>query len=375
MRFIHTADWQIGKVFRKFGEKEPVLQQARLDVIEAMGALANSQGAENILVAGDLYDNDAPSPKSLLEPLERMRRSTHVQWRIIPGNHDPHRSQGIWDRIRTAGLPDNVHLLLSPEPLDLAGATLLPAPLLRKSDVRDLTDWMDTAPSPLGALRIGLAHGSVVGFQSEGEANNPIDPSRPEKAELDYLALGDWHRTVGIGHKVWYAGTPEPDRFASQQVGKALVVEIAGPGAAPLVTEHVVGRFNWQSHSERLDEAEQLPDLEQRLRTSSELSAAIMRLTLTGALPLACHAELDNRLLSLSAAMFWLDVDRSRLAARPTAADLEHIDFDGVLRGAAEMLRGICEDETKDASSRKRADDALMELFVLTSGQGDGRGR
>ena len=368
MRFIHTADWQIGKVFRKFGEKEPVLQQARLDAIEAMGALAKKEKAELILVAGDLYDNDAPSPKNLREPLERMKRCSHVQWHIIPGNHDPHRSQGVWDRARAAGLPDNVHLLLASEPVDLPGATLLPAPLLRKSDVRDLTDWMDAAPSPPGAVRIGLAHGSVVGFQSEGEANNPIDAARPAKARLDYLALGDWHRTVSIGPRVWYAGTPEPDRFGSQQTGKVLVVDIAGPGAAPAVAEHVVGRFAWRSVDERLDEPGQLPDLEQRLRAAPDLSSTIMRLTLTGVLPLKSQAELGDRLLGLSAAMFWLDADRSGLAARPTPEDLESIDFDGVLRGAAEALRGLCDDETKDAATRKRADDALIELFLLAGG-------
>lgn len=375
MRFIHTADWQIGKVFRKFGDKEPVLQQARLDAIEAIGGLAKREGAVRVLVAGDLYDNDAPSPKTLLEPLERMKRSGHVQWHIIPGNHDPHRSQGVWDRVNAAGLPNNVHLHLSPEPIDVPGATLLPAPLMRKSDIRDLTDWMDTAPSSLGTLRIGLAHGSVVGFQSEGDANNPIDPGRPQKAQLDYLALGDWHRTVSIGPRVWYSGTPEPDRFGSQQKGKALLVDIAGPGAAPVVTEHVIGRFGWRSHEELLNEPEQLPDLEQRLRADAGLSTMIMRLTLIGALPLQCHAELDKRLLSLSAAMFWLDTDRSRLSARPTAADLEHIDFDGVLRGAAEELRTLSGDETKDSATRKQADDALMELFLLTSGEPGGTGR
>jgi DNA repair exonuclease SbcCD nuclease subunit len=373
MRFIHTADWQIGKVFRKFREKEPVLQQARLDAIETLGGLAQSEGVDNILVAGDLYDNDAPSQKTLLEPLERMRRSSHVQWRIIPGNHDPHRAQGLWDRARASGLPNNVQLLLSSEPVDLAGATLLPAPLLRKSDVRDLTEWMDTAPSPSGALRIGLAHGSVVGFQSEGEANNPIDPTRPNKAGLDYLALGDWHRTVSISQKVWYAGTPEPDRFGSQQAGKALIVDIAGPGAPPRVSEHVIGRFNWHSREERLDEAQQLPDLEQRLRASCDISSTIMRLSLIGALPLSCHSDLDSRLLSLSAAMFWLDVDRSRLKTRPTAADLERIDFDGVLRGAAEVLRGMSEDDAMDLASRKRADDALIELFLLANAQNEAR--
>jgi hypothetical protein len=100
------------------------------------------------------------------------------------------------------------------------------------------------------------------------------------------------------------------------------------------------------------------------------LSATIMRLTLTGVLPLLCRADLDNRLLSLGAAMFWLDADLSRLVARPTPADLERIDFDGVLRAAAEELRATSDDETKDPATRKRADDALMELFLLTAADG-----
>ena len=30
MRFVHSADWQIGKVFKQFGAKEEMLRQARL---------------------------------------------------------------------------------------------------------------------------------------------------------------------------------------------------------------------------------------------------------------------------------------------------------------------------------------------------------
>ena len=56
MRFIHTADWQIGKVFKQFGSKEETLRQARLAVIERLGALAHLHGASHILVAGDIYD-------------------------------------------------------------------------------------------------------------------------------------------------------------------------------------------------------------------------------------------------------------------------------------------------------------------------------
>ena len=61
MRFIHTADWQIGKPFRNFADKESVLRLARLAAVEAIGRLAVTEGAAHVLVAGDLYDTEAPS--------------------------------------------------------------------------------------------------------------------------------------------------------------------------------------------------------------------------------------------------------------------------------------------------------------------------
>jgi len=53
MRFIHTADWQIGKPFKQFGDRESVLRQARLVAIENIGRLAAKEGAAHVLVAGD----------------------------------------------------------------------------------------------------------------------------------------------------------------------------------------------------------------------------------------------------------------------------------------------------------------------------------
>jgi DNA repair exonuclease SbcCD nuclease subunit len=40
LRFIHTADWQIGKFFKQFGGKEDILRRARLDAIDAIGRFA-----------------------------------------------------------------------------------------------------------------------------------------------------------------------------------------------------------------------------------------------------------------------------------------------------------------------------------------------
>jgi hypothetical protein len=65
--------------------------------------------------------------------------------------------------------------------------------------------------------------------------------------------------------------------------------------------------------------------------------------------------------------MFHLHVDDHDLLVRPTAADLEAIDFGGVLRAAADRLKGLSEDATRDAAERRRAEDALVELFVMTA--------
>jgi DNA repair exonuclease SbcCD nuclease subunit len=367
MRFIHTADWQIGKPFRNFGENESVLRQARLAAIEAMGRLARAEGATHVLVAGDLYDSDAPAQKTLLEPLERMRSFPSVNWHVIPGNHDYHRGNGLWDRARSQGLPANVVFHLAPEPVALGSeAVLLPAPLLRRSEVRDLTEWMDSAPSAAGLLRLGLAHGSIAEFGAEGEAKNPIAPDRAQRAGLSYLALGDWHRTVKVNAATWYAGTPEPDRFNSQEEGKVLLVDIPGPGAPPAVREMRTGAYRWLARSEVLAHGEDLPGLEARLRGEDNLSSLLLRLKLSGAVDLTARAGLEQRLATLEAAMFWLETDLTGLHIRPTPEDLEKIDFQGVLREAAERLRAEVDDEAASPADRRRAEEALVQLFLMT---------
>ncbi|HZT26571.1 MAG TPA: metallophosphoesterase [Pseudolabrys sp.] len=365
MRFVHSADWQIGKVFKQFGAKEEALRQARLAAIERLGDFARANGAAHILVAGDVYDNEAPSPVTLRAPIERMKRFPDIHWHLLPGNHDPHRPEGLWDRLVQLGLPAHIHLHLTPVPVALDDAAfLLPAPLTRKTELDDITAWMDKAPTPQGVLRIGIAHGSITNFGSEGEAANPIDPGRPKSAGLDYLALGDWHRTLQVGPAAWYAGTPEADRPGSQERGSALLIEIAGAGAPAAVTPFATGAYRWVTRTERLSGGNELADLEQRLRHEPDLSQLILRLQLEGTLPISAYAELQRCLLDLEAAVFHLDVNQSALAARPSEADLEAIDFDGVLRRCADRLRGMIDDPAQADETRRSAEEALVGLYL-----------
>jgi DNA repair exonuclease SbcCD nuclease subunit len=374
MRFIHTADWQIGKVFKQLGDREPVLQAARLDVIETIGRLARDENADYVLVAGDVYDTDSPAPTTLRAPLERMRGFPDVQWHLLPGNHDPHRPHGMWERVAATGLPANIHLHLENRPAELApGATLLPSPLTRKTEASDLTAWMDAAPTPDGSIRIGLAHGSVTGFGSSGEAGNPIDTTRPVKAGLSYLALGDWHRTQRISPSVWYSGTPEPDLVDSQPEGKVLLVDIAAPGAEPQVTEKIVGRYIWRSLDETMNGDEDLPALENRLRGLVHPSRTLLRLTLKGALSLSGHADLQDRLTAMEAAFFSLTVRQDALGTAPTSADLEALAFDGVLGEVARILQARAVDDALGIDERRIAEGAMIQLYGAVRGSASRR--
>ena len=88
-RFLHTADWQVGKPYRHIQDetKRAVLQRERLAVIHRIAALAKEHQVDAVLVAGDLFDSPTPTSGVLLEVLEAIG-AMDVPVLVIPGNHD-----------------------------------------------------------------------------------------------------------------------------------------------------------------------------------------------------------------------------------------------------------------------------------------------
>ena len=367
MRLIHTADWQIGKVFRFVDQATMgVLQEARLEAISAIGRLALEHAAPVVLVAGDIYDIGTAEDRTLAQPLVRMRAFASVEWHLIPGNHDPHHPGGPWDRLLRRGLPANVRVHLEPTPVALegGGAQLLPAPLYRRRALGDPTAWMDQAPAPEGTTRIGLAHGSISAFGSDARTQpNLIDPTRPERAGLAYLALGDWHGTKRIGPRCWYSGTPEVDDFGVEGGGHALLVDIAATGAPPAVTPLRTGRFDWRREEMRIDGEDDVEVMSARLGAIHDDPACLLLdLRLEGTLSLAGRELLARALDDQGAALRFLRVDDRGLYLRPSAADLEAIAHGGFVRVAAETLRAMTDDP--DEPAREIAARALLRLYA-----------
>ncbi len=85
MRFIHTADWHVGKVLKgrdRLDEQRQVLAE--------IAAIAEQNQVDAVLVAGDVYDTGAPSAPAqqlVIQTLLRLRR-TGAEVIVIAGNHD-----------------------------------------------------------------------------------------------------------------------------------------------------------------------------------------------------------------------------------------------------------------------------------------------
>jgi DNA repair exonuclease SbcCD nuclease subunit len=368
LRFIHSSDWQIGKVFRFVDEAAMgLLQEARLAAITRLGELAAAHSAQHVLVAGDVYDMEALSPRSLNQPLERMRNFGAIFWHLLPGNHDRHRPGGLWEQLLRKGVPSNVRIHTAREPViaDCGAMVLLPAPLHHRRTLTDPTAYMDDAALPDGLPRIGLAHGSVTGFGSSQDKPNYIAPDRAERAGLAYLALGDWHGQRKINDRCWYSGTPETDAFDVSDGGKALLVEIGGPRALPKVTPLSTGRYAWITLQEKINSRAGVDGCREKLRgLGTDLSRILVDLKVEGALSLEDRAYFEDQIRdTVSAAFRFLRIDDRWLLPQPAAEDLDQIDArGGFVRRAAEVLLRKAGDGGEP--ERELAAEALQRLYV-----------
>ena len=367
MRFLHTSDLQIGKTFGFVDDETlAILRAERLEVIRRIGEIAVSKQASAVLVAGDIYDNVYPGLEMLLRPIERMRQFTGVEWHLIPGNHDPHIANSPWERLLRTPLPPNIviHTAFEPRPIGDGSAWVLPGILNHRHMSSDPTTAFDTAVTPPGALRIGLAHGSIRSFGStESSTNNVLAIDRAATAKLDYLALGDWHGMTRIDDRTWYSGTPEPDRF-EVTTGHVLLVDVS-PNTVPIVTPLESSRFFWHMEAATVNSASDVVALESHIRgLNPDLSRVLVDLRVSGTLDMAAREQFEQMITTgLGSALRALRLDVSELYLKPTTEELEAIDHIGFVRVAADELAALAGDVANP--QREIAAEALQRLYVL----------
>lgn len=366
IKLLHTADWQIGKLFGQFEPDDgALLADARFKAVERLASLATENRVDLVLVAGDVFDAQGVADKTIHRLFHSMA-GFEGPWLLLPGNHDAALAESVWTRAaRLRAIPAHVTVCLQPELLLLEplGIAVLPAPLTQRHTHTDLTEWFASAETPADMLRIGLAHGSVQGILPEDiDSPNPITAGRAEQARLDYLALGDWHGMKQIDPRTWYSGTPETDRFRSNESGRALLVELSEQGALPTVTPLATGQYRW--HSETL-ELRVPSDVELALQTISAYGPAdVVQLELSGQIDLDGYRRLCAAIEQARGKARSVLADLSALRLEPTAEDIDALKADGYLGEVIAELRA-----NQDGADAEIAREALALLAGILDAQ------
>ncbi|HEX7550486.1 MAG TPA: metallophosphoesterase [Candidatus Methylomirabilis sp.] len=373
MRFLHTADWQIGMKASHVGEAGTRVRDERVAAARRVVEAARDAGADFILVAGDTFEDNGVD-RVLIQKAADILAGFGGPVCVIPGNHDPLVPGAVWDHPAWKASA-NVHVLREERPVEIPGGTLYPCPVRAKRSGMDPTAWI---PREEGrGLRIGLAHGTVEGVHQE-EPDYPIPRDAASRSGLDYLALGHWHSAAtypgpdGVV-RMAYSGTHETTKFGERDSGNALLVEIAGPGVPPMITPVRTAGLSWLSIEEDVRNQGDIARIRERIEGIADAASTLLDVRLAGVLPTADQQELGHVQEILTSRFAWARLDSSGL--RPSPGDDAWVANlpAGVLRDAAAKLRALADPafggSRPEGASPDVASRALLEFYAILGGE------
>lgn len=366
MKFLHTADWQIGMKVQSVGEAGARVREERMAAGKRVVEAAQAHGAEFIIVAGDVFEDNAVD-RALVQKVTDILGAFSGPVFIIPGNHDPLVPGSVWEHPAWKSSA-NVRVLREAAPVELSGTVLYPCPAPEKHSGADPTAWISSDRT--GGIRIGLAHGTVEGIRQD-EPDYPIPRDAARRSGLDYLALGHWHSYATYpgpdgAPTMAYSGTHETTKFGERDSGNALIVEIANSGGPPTITPVRTGGFAWKTIDKEARVRGDLVRAREDIEAMENPGATLVEVRVAGLLMADERPEIAHIQQILASRFLSGRLDVSRL--RPSPEDdnwLSALSL-GIIREAAIRLRATA--DTPGAPSETAAR-ALMELYAI-AGEG-----
>jgi len=376
MRFLHTADWQLGMT-RHFlaGDAQPRYSAARRDAVAALGPLAAEVGAEFVVVSGDVFEHNQLAPQVIGQSLEAMR-AIGIPVYLLPGNHDPLDASSVYTgALFTSECPDNVVVLDRAGVHEVRpGVQIVATPWRSKAPTTDLVaDVLDGLPAD-GSTRALVAHGGVDVLDPDRAKPSLIRLANVEKALSDsvihYVALGDKHSLTQVGDsgRVWYSGSPEVTNYDDVEAdpGHVLVVDIdeTDPQRPVTVEARRIGRWRFVTLYNQVDTSRCIADLDLNLDLMPEKDRTVVRLALTGSLTVTDRAALYACLDRYARLFAWLGLweRHTDLAVIPADGEFDDLGIGGFAASAVEELVATARAGADDAGDAQAALALLLRL-------------
>lgn len=235
MRFLHTADWHIGKIVH---EQSMLADQAY--ILEQLIEQVEEYEVDAVLMAGDLYDRSLPPKEAVSlvnQTLSRLINELEVPVFIIAGNHDSNERieylSGVAEakQLYMEGTLKAYTRKVSLKEVDIYMMPYADHVLIRQAldqpEIRTIEEAVAaqveqiTSSDEFDRSRINMVmfHGYVISGSrtslEESDSERPLSIGTAEWIDqsifdaFDYVALGHLHKGQKVGsNRIRYSGSP-----------------------------------------------------------------------------------------------------------------------------------------------------------------------
>ena len=275
MKFIHTADWHLGKIVHGIymTENQKYMLQRFLQIIE-------EEKPDAIIIAGDLYDRSVP-PTEAVDLLNDILFKINIEMNIpviaISGNHDSaERLSFASPWLKHSQLYIQGKLTEEIEPIHINGVNFYCVPYAEPGVVRQLHQdesihsHQDAMKSIIGKTEktmnanepnVMIGHAFVLGGQSsDSERILSVGGSGCVTSDLfapfSYTALGHLHSPDAIKHDtIFYSGSLLKYSFSEANQKKSVnVVELNEDGTVTVNKRDLVPKQDMREITGYFDE-------------------------------------------------------------------------------------------------------------------------
>lgn len=247
MKFIHTSDWHIGRLFQNIA-----LLDDQLYVLQQLKAYAIEHDVDAIIIAGDIFDRSVPpaeAVEALNDFLEQLTIELSIPVIMISGNHDSAKRLSFGAKqMQDAGLhivsnlrdssqaitidsdtgPVNFYGIPYHDPVEVREAFDCEAKTYDDAHTFMVNHILQSKPADIPAVLI--SHCFIDGAE-ESESERPLSIGGADRVSyeplktFDYVALGHLHAPQYKGYEhIRYSGSLLKYSFSEYKQKKGITL-------------------------------------------------------------------------------------------------------------------------------------------------------
>jgi len=247
VKFIHTSDWHIGRLFQNIA-----LLEDQVFVLQQLKAYAIEYKVDAVIIAGDIFDRSVPPAEAvdaLNDFLEQLTIELNIPVIMISGNHDSAKRLGFGAKqMQTSGLhivsnlkdsnkpitiesdtgPVNVYGIPYHDPIEVRETFGCEAKTYDEAHTFVVERILETKPSDIPAVLI--SHCFIDGAE-ESESERPLSIGGADRVSFEplksfnYVALGHLHAPQYKGYEhIRYSGSLLKYSFSEYKQKKGITL-------------------------------------------------------------------------------------------------------------------------------------------------------